>query len=147
MIFVSITRLRLKSVLKLFPFLWYTFKAGKQLTKKSKFIKGKTLMDEKLTFWTMTLWNNEAEMRAYRNTDEHKKAMPKLQYWCNEASVVHWQQEGDNFPSWPEAHQRMQTEGRLSKVKHPSKDHESFKIAAPCVPSKTKQTLFPENRF
>jgi len=146
MVFVSITRLRLKSIFQLFPFLWYTYKSGRQLKRKSEFVKGKTLMDRKLTFWTMTLWKNEAEMRAYRNTEEHKRAMPKLQYWCDEASIVHWYQKTDNFPTWLEAHKRMQTEGRVSKIKNPSENHSSFTIPVPRVPSKTEQTLFPGKR-
>jgi hypothetical protein len=39
---------------------------------------------------------------------------------CNEASVVRWSQESAAIPGWEEAHQRMLTEGKLSKVKHPS---------------------------
>lgn len=103
-------------------------------------------MDRKLTFWTMTLWNSEADMRAYRNTDAHKKAMPKLQFWCDEASIVHWQQQEDEFPSWFEAHERMPKEGRLSKVKNPSANHLSFTIPAPRYPSKTEQILMPKKR-
>ena len=144
MIFVSITRLRIRSFIFLFPFFWHTIASTKQLVKKSKFIKGKTLMDRKLTFWTMTLWKNAAGMIAYRNTDAHKKAMPKLQHWCDEASIVHWQQEGEDFPDWHLAHKRMISEGRLSKVKHPSPEHSNMQVAAPRFPSKTERTLFPK---
>lgn len=147
MVFVSITRLKLRSVLQFIPFGWYTLLSLRQLVNKSDFIKGKILMDKGFTFWTMTLWNSEADMRAYRNKDEHKKAMPKLQYWCNEASVVHWQQEDDHFPSWTEVHQRMQKEGRLSKVKNPSQNHTAFIIPAPRFPSPTEKTFYPGKRF
>ena len=142
--FVSITRLRLRSFVYIVPFFWYTFLSTKQLVKHSAFLKGKTLLDKKLTFWTMTLWYNEADMRAYRNTDAHRKAMPKLQYWCNEASIVHWQQESEDYPEWHEAYQRMLTEGRVSKVKHPSPNHLSIQISPPRYPSKTEQILVPK---
>lgn len=144
MIFVSITRLRLRSGLYLLPFFWHTFTSTRQLTKRSKFIKGKTLLDKGLTFWTMTLWSAEADMRAYRNTDAHKKAMPKLQHWCSEASVAHWQQTGDDFPAWTEAHRHMQTEGRLSKVKHPSPCHSLQQIPPPRQSAKTERILLPK---
>ena len=144
MIFISITRLRLRSVIYLPVFFWYTIASNKQLIKDSKFRKGKTLLDKGLTFWTMTLWNTEADMRAYRNSNAHKKAMPKLQHWCNEASVVHWQQEEAEFPSWVEAHQRMQKDGRLSKVKNPSPFQSLLQIPAPRYPSKTERILLPE---
>src|SRR5919112_5682913 len=131
MIFVSITRLRLGSVWHLPFFLWHTFASEKQLAKSAGFIKGKTLVDKGLTFWTITLWQSDADMRTYRNSDAHKKAMPKLQHWCNEASVVHWQQEEERFPDWHHAHARMMQEGRLSKVKHPAPTHSLQAIAAP----------------
>ena len=115
MVFVSITRLRLRSVLYLVPFLIHASRSTSQLVKTFKFLKGKTLLDKHFTFWTMTLWKDEAEMRAYRNTEAHKKAMPKLQLWCNEASVAHWQQEDEYLPSWQSAYERMVKEGRILK--------------------------------
>ena len=69
-------------------------------------------------------------MRAYRNTDAHRRAMPKLLHWCDEASVVHWQQDGPGLPDMPEALRRMVVEGRLSKVNHPSPAHAAKQIAA-----------------
>jgi hypothetical protein len=144
MIFVSITRLRLRSAWHLPLFFWHAFASGKQTAKSTGFIKGKTLMDKGLTFWTMSLWQNESHMRAYRNTDAHKKAMPKLQHWCDEASVAHWQQAGEDFPDWHLAHQRMMQEGRLSKVKHPSPTHSLQEIAAPRYPSQTERILLPQ---
>jgi hypothetical protein len=144
MIFVSITRLRLRSAWHLPQFFWHTLASGRQLAKSPGFIKGKTLMDKKLTFWTMSLWQNETGMRAYRNSNAHKKAMPKLQHWCDEASIAHWQQESEDFPDWHLAHQRMMQEGRLSKVKHPSPTHSLPQIAAPRYPSQTERILLPQ---
>ena len=147
MALVSITRLRLRSAWYLLPFFWHTMASAKQLVNHSKFLKGKTMMDKGLAFWKMTLWRDEADMRAYRNTDAHKKAMPKLQHWCNEASVVHWHQESEEFPTWLEAHQRMMKEGRLSKVKHPSPAHTLEQIPAPRYPTKTERILLPKKQL
>jgi hypothetical protein len=83
-------------------------------------------------------------MRTYRNTDAHKKAMSKLQHWCDEASIVHWQQENEEFPTWLQTHERMMREGRLSKVKHPSPQHLLEQIPAPRYPSKTERILLPK---
>ena len=59
--------------------------------------------------------------------------MAKLVNWCDEASVVHWNQESRTLPGWHEAHRRMVTEGRRSKVNHPSSAHEAYKIPPPKV--------------
>jgi hypothetical protein len=50
----------------------------------------------------------------------HGPVMRKLLNWCDEAAVVHWSQERAEPPSWPEAHVRLQQEGRRSKVDHQS---------------------------
>ena len=46
----------------------------------------------------MTAWDSQESMRRYMTTGSHKKAMPKLMKWCDEASVAHWEQEGDALP-------------------------------------------------
>jgi hypothetical protein len=83
-------------------------------------------------------------MRAYRNSDAHKKAMPKLQYWCDEASIVHWQQQDENFPEWHSAYESMIKEGRISKVKHASPAHANLQIPPPRYPSKMERILLPK---
>ena len=36
-----------------------------------------------------------------------------------------------DLPDWEEAHRRMATEGRRSKVRHPSEAHQDFRIPPP----------------
>jgi hypothetical protein len=57
--------------------------------------------------------------------------MPKLLDWCDAANIVHWQQETPALPGWPEAHRRMTTDGRASKVRHPSPAHLADEIPMP----------------
>ena len=85
------------------------------------FRSGAILADRELTFWTMTLWQGEADMRRYMGAGAHRRAMPTLARWCDEASVVHW--TVDAAPDWPEAERRMRRAGRPSKVRHPSPRH------------------------
>ncbi len=61
----------------------------------------------------------------------HGPAMRKLLEWCDEAAVAHWIQDGADLPSWVEAHQRIQREGRRSKVNHPSAAQTAYDIPAP----------------
>jgi len=89
------------------------------------------LNDVSRTFWTCTAWKDESDMRAFMMSPPHRNAMPKLIHWCSEAAVVHWTQESPALPDWTEAHRRMVSEGRPSKVSHPSPDHDAFRIAAP----------------
>jgi len=92
------------------------------------------LRDANNTFWTRTAWQDEAAMRAFMMAPPHRRAMVKLLVWCDEASVVHWNQENSALPDWHEAHQRLVAEGRRSKVNHPSSAHEAYQIPPPKAP-------------
>jgi hypothetical protein len=79
------------------------------------------------------VWVNEDAMRSFMLSGVHRRVMPRLLAWCDEASVVHWVQESPQLPSWDEAYQRMQRDGRPSKVKQPSAAHRAYKIPSPNV--------------
>lgn len=123
MVFVSLTRLRLRSIRFVPGFFLYTFLAGEQVKAAGGFRNGALLQDRRWTFWTMTAWDSQESMRAYMTSGAHKRAMPRLLHWCDEASVAHWTQPGADLPTWEEADQRMRTTGRASKVNHPSPNH------------------------
>ena len=127
--FISVTRLRLRRWYTFPEFLWLTLLSSRQARQAPGFRTGFTLMDSRLVFWTMTGWDSEAAMKAYRGKGIHLKAMKKLPGWCDEASVVHW--HGDALPDWTEAWRRMQTEGRFTPVAQPSEDQVQRRIAAP----------------
>ncbi len=79
-------------------------------------------------------------MNAYRTGGAHRKAMPKLLKWCDEAALVHWTQESSEVPLWHDVQQHMVKEGRTSKVNHPSPAHALKQIPGP-EPSRIQATL------
>ncbi len=116
MAFISVTRLRVRSLRYLLQFIWQVLKSARQAERASGFLGGRLLREAKNTFWTMTAWEGETAMRAYRNAGAHRGVMPKLLDWCDEASVVHWNQESLELPDWQEAHQRMVKEEGLRSI-------------------------------
>lgn len=142
MALISVTRLRVRSFIYLPQFFWNTFKSIRQVERSSGFIGGRLLVNATNVFWTITAWKDEAAMNAYRTSGAHRRAMPKLLHWCNEASVVHWTQEASGIPSWHDAHRRMTERGKLSKVNHPSAAQASSHIPAP-EPSRIERILKP----
>lgn len=131
MTFVSITRLRIRSLRFMPQFLIQTIWTARQTKRADGFLNGSLLADRKRTFWTVTLWRDQAAMRAYMTSGAHLKAMPKLLRWCDEASVVHWTQDDVVAPDWLEADHRMRTEGRPSKVLNPSSNHRDLAYDEP----------------
>ena len=120
MIFVSVTRLRLRG-LRWFPgFGIRTWRAQHQLVRADGFLGGYLGSGGKLTFWTVTFWRDEASMKAYRDSGQHQRAMPFLSKACDEAAVTHFSVREP--PSAHEAAAKIAT-ARLSRVKHPSPAH------------------------
>ena len=142
MIFLSVTRLRVRSFFFMPEFIFYALASARQAERASGFVAGKVLREPKNVFWTMTAWDDEKAMNAYRIHDAHRNAMPKLLAWCDEASVVHWQQKSAELVSWQEAHLRMMKDGRLSKVNVPSAAQIANSIPAP-QPSPIERILKP----
>jgi hypothetical protein len=142
--FISLTRLRIRSIRFLPFFLLHSWRSIRQITRAPGFLTGALLTDKGWTFWTMTAWDREESMRQFMISGSHKTAMPLLANWCAEASVTHWLQPNipdpttdtphpisDALPSWQEADQRMRSSGRPSKIKHPSPNHATLSYRAP----------------
>ena len=131
MVFVSLTRLRVRSIRFLPMFALDALRTQRQVQRAPGFKVGALLPDRRWTFWTMTAWDSQESMRRYMTTGAHKTAMPKLLHWCDEASVAHWEQESEALPGWEEADRRMRESGRVSKVRFPSPQHAELRYAIP----------------
>jgi hypothetical protein len=131
MSFISVTRLRIRSVRFLPFFAVHALRSNQQVKAAEGFQGGSVLQDRGWTFWTMTAWDSQEAMRRYMLSGSHKKAMPHLMEWCDEASVVHWDREELELPDWAEADRRMRAMGRASKVRYPSAQHHELGYREP----------------
>jgi heme-degrading monooxygenase HmoA len=113
------------------PFFFHAFRSSRQAKAASGHLKMALLPDAHRTFWTCTVWTDEAAMKSFMLSGAHREAMPRLIEWCDEASVTHWQQDTDQLPDWNAACDRMQREGRRSKVRYPSPAQDKFEIPPP----------------
>ena len=129
--FISVTRLRLRKWTYVPAFFWSAVPINVKAKRSAGNLAVRVLNDRHNTFWTCTCWESEEAMRAFMLAKPHGPAMRMLLDWCDEAAVVHWTQDSHELPSWSEAHRRMQTEGRASKVNYPSEAHKVFRIDAP----------------
>jgi heme-degrading monooxygenase HmoA len=129
--FVSITRLRVRAWRYLPAFLLGAYGSARAAKRASGNLAVCLLSDSNLAFWTRTMWRDEAAMRGFMHCDAHRRVMPRLLEWCDEAAVAHWTQDAQEPPAWPQAHSRMQKEGRRSKVDHPSAAQQRFEFPQP----------------
>ena len=123
----------MRSVRFLPSFAVHVFRARRQVRKAPGFQGGLLLAARSWTFWTMTVWDTLENMRHYMTTDPHRTTMRYLIDWCDEASVVHWDQPDASLPSWPDAHKRMRESGRASPVRNPSPRHATLNFQPPRI--------------
>jgi heme-degrading monooxygenase HmoA len=131
--FVSITRLRIRSRDYVDLFAAALPGVYAQAAEAPGNLGMDLLADANDTFWTKSVWTDRDAMRGYMTSGDHGDVMPHLRDWCDEAHVAHWDQEGDELPTWEEAHRRIVADGRTSTVAHPSPDHAIRTVAAPVV--------------
>jgi len=131
MALVSVTRLRVRLWRYLPAFLVQSFRVVRQAKRAEGNLAASVLRDANLAFWTRTLWRDEAVMRSFMGAGAHQRVMPRLPKWCDEAALVHWEQDGSEPPSWLEAHRRLRQQGRRSRVDYPSEAQRRFDIPAP----------------
>jgi heme-degrading monooxygenase HmoA len=132
--FISITRLRVRSWRFLPSFFIQAVLSARQARAAAGNLGVSVLRESGNVFWTRTLWNSEFSMRSYMLAGAHRRVMPSLLKWCDEAAVAHWTNEPPQPPDWQEAHRQLVGIGRLSKVLHPSEAQRLFQIPAPQVP-------------
>jgi hypothetical protein len=119
---MSATRLHLRSWWYFVPLVRESNRSIRQAPHALGFRGGRLLLDGPRTFWTLTAWDSEASMLAFRNSGPHAAAMPKLLTWCDEAASVRWEQPEHVLPAWEEAHRRI-VSGHFLKLPHPSPAH------------------------
>lgn len=116
----ALTRLRLRRARDLPAFFWLAFRSQAQARRADGCLASVVRNRPGRVFWTCSLWRDEAALLAFMTAGPHARAMPRLQHWCDEASVARWEAEAAALPDWAEAERRMAQEGRLSRVRQPS---------------------------
>lgn len=123
MVLVSATRLRVRSFLFLPAFILATNRSNGQAAAALGFRKGQLVVDHGRVFWTVTMWDDAASMRAYRDSGSHAAAMRRIGDWCDEAATATWEQGSEELPGMDELGRRMVDGARFVKLPNASRAH------------------------
>ncbi len=117
---VSVTRGRVRSIRFVLPFFrcsllrwWQARKAAGNSGVRLRKTRG-------LRFWTLTIWENEDSLKAYRDIILRGKVVQRARHWFDENSAAHWEQKDMEMPSWEDAAYLLKERGHLSEVNYPS---------------------------
>ena len=124
MAFLSLTRLHVRSWYYLPAFLLHASRSSRQAQRAPGFIMGALSADlPRRTFWTVTVWTDQAAMRAYQFSSAHKIVMSKIGAWCDEGSVARMENAAEALPAGDAALEHMRQDGRITRLPDPSPAH------------------------
>ena len=103
--FISVTRIHLKSLSKFFPFMALNGKIQKQIKASPGLISSKVRMQNPWVYWTLTAWQDKESMMRFRNNGTHMEAMKKSRELSSDMKSLNW--EGEKLPGWREAAHRL----------------------------------------
>lgn len=111
--YVSITRLKLKSIWLLPKFAKQSGKVAKQAKTSPGNIKTKLSNRWFKYFYTLTLWESQSDMQQFMIHGDHKVAMQQWSQVATEVRVLGY--EAESAPNWREVRKRIETEGRITR--------------------------------
>ncbi|CAN5851918.1 hypothetical protein BH24DEI2_BH24DEI2_04400 [soil metagenome] len=146
MTYLSVTRFRLRSgnPVGLALFFWHTLRSGRQAERSPGFLGGKMLVAAKQTYWTLTVWQDEAGMKAYRTTGNHRAAlrgMKLLDRFCSEAVTFGRPHTGLELPESDSLLDELNMSGRFFALSRPSAAHRDRALQS--APIRVAQILKP----
>jgi hypothetical protein len=112
----------------LLPFARCSFRCWRQARNAAGNLGVRLRKTRGLRFWTLTFWENESALKAYRDILMRGKVMPRARHWFDENSAAHWEQESMEMPGWEDAASLLKVHGHLSEVDHPSESQKSGQI-------------------
>ena len=129
-VFVNSTRL-VPHLRALPSFLRDTESVVRQLRGVDGFLRGSLLVEPRLAFWTLTMWDGPRAMRAFRDAGAHAAVMPLLGDHAQEASYVGWWQDEETLPSWTEVHRHFRSDATFTPLPRGKLRHRQGLVPAP----------------
>jgi hypothetical protein len=120
---LAITRLRIRRIWFLPRFFRMSMLSLKQAKNSEGIIAVNVFNDAFPVFWTCSIWESEQHMMNYMKSGDHKKAMPYLQKWCNEARTCHVSFDSNIMPAASELALLLHKHGRASRLLKPNENH------------------------
>jgi hypothetical protein len=127
MVFVSVPRLRIRSIFYLPQFFWYALRSRQQAQRAAGRVAGCVLRERRNAFWTMTAWESARATEAFciqvcivTRCPGRSSGATKRRSCTGPRSCVS-----------EEAYKRLVKDGRPSKVRHLSAAHLAHQFPSP----------------
>ncbi len=111
MVVVSGTRIQARKWRAL-SLLRASMKAARQAEAAPGFIGGALLKDRKRAYWTVTVWQDEPSLQAYRDDGAHAGMMKQIRDVATAFVSARWNSDHEIVPGWKEVHDNLRATGR-----------------------------------
>lgn len=128
---IVITRLRLKDPELFSEFFESAVAVVEQARQAQGNLAADVLADSDHTFWTRTVWESRELMNGFVGSEPHRRTMPRIDGWCDEATFVDWDQSGPHVPSWQEGYERLTRDGEVTALTNGTAAHHSRQFPPP----------------
>lgn len=129
--YLSMTRLKLRSLRHLPHFSLHTARVVRQVQRTPGFIDGQIMFALELSAWTVVLWESDAAIRTYFTNGVHGRGQSYIYVWASEANHAHVAVDHLELPSWEEVARSLSEIGRFLTIPYPSQNHCNHIVAPP----------------
>ena len=78
------------------------------------------LADADNAWWSVSAWQERRPMQAYVHSEPHLSISARLDHFCDEATLVDWEQDGPDLPDWQTNWRHLVADGKVAELTHPS---------------------------
>ena len=131
---IVVTRLRLRDSSLLDEFFTHAAAVLEQAMKSEGNLGADALAEAHDAWWSVTAWQDRAQMGAYVNTEPHLSTEALLDHLCDEATFVDWEQASPQLPDWQTSWRRLVADGHSATLSNQSEANQSRAFPAPVEP-------------
>ena len=131
---IAVTRLRLRDPSLLDEFFTHAAAVLEQAMKSDGNLGADALAEAHDAWWSVTVWQQRSQMRAFVNAEPHLSIEALLDHLCDEATFVDWEQAGPELPDWQTSWRHLVADGQSATLTNPSEANQSRVFPAPVEP-------------
>jgi heme-degrading monooxygenase HmoA len=131
---IAVTRLRLRDPSLIEEFFTHAAAVLEQAMRSDGNIGTDALAEAHDAWWSVTAWQQRAQMEAYVSSEPHVSTEALLDHLCDEATFVDWEQASPELPDWQTSWRRLVANGQSATLTNQSEANQSRAFPAPVEP-------------
>ncbi len=99
------------------------------------------LADANNAWWSVSAWQERRMMQAYVDSEPHRGISARLDHFCDEATLVDWEQANGDLPDWQTSWRHLTADGKTAELTHPSAANQTRDFPPPVQPPPVRKRV------